>query len=119
PHRHRPQTLDRPLEGRPQRLRHRLRRPPHRRPQLTRARPSYTVNWTHPRASSGGSAASGGCDVRCVGPAAGATSGDAVSADEGWRGDASSPVVGLSVTRSVPRWPPLVASDSTLPHTHL
>jgi hypothetical protein len=35
PHRERPQTLDQPVEGRTQRLRHHLRRPPHRGQELT------------------------------------------------------------------------------------
>jgi putative transposase len=39
PHRHRPTPLGDPLEGSPQRLRHRLRRPPHHQPPLTEVPP--------------------------------------------------------------------------------
>ncbi len=41
-------TLDHALETRPERLRDRLRGPPHRRPQLTLINPSYTVRLTDP-----------------------------------------------------------------------
>ena len=47
PDRPRPQTLDQPVEGRPQRLRHHLRRPPQRRQELT-TKISYTVKLTDP-----------------------------------------------------------------------
>jgi transposase InsO family protein len=42
PDREGPPTLDQPVEGPPQRLRHHLRRPPQRRPELT-TKISYTV----------------------------------------------------------------------------
>ena len=48
PHRHRPQTLGHPLEERPERLRHRLRRPTVRSPPLATDKISYTENLTVP-----------------------------------------------------------------------
>ena len=42
PDRQGPQTLDQPVEGRPERLRHHLRRPPQRGPEVT-TKTSYTV----------------------------------------------------------------------------
>ena len=47
PDREGPQTLDQPVEGRLERVRHHLRRPPHRRPEVT-TKISYTVKLTDP-----------------------------------------------------------------------
>ncbi len=47
PDRERPQAVDQPVESRPQRVRHHLRRPPVRRQELT-TKISYTVKLTHP-----------------------------------------------------------------------
>ena len=48
PHRQGPQTLDQPVESRPQRLRHHLRRPPERRTEVETHKISYTEDWTDP-----------------------------------------------------------------------
>ena len=45
---HRPQAMDHALEGRPERLRHRLRRPALHRPPLTNPPTKATVYWTGP-----------------------------------------------------------------------